>query len=306
MLCKNSLAPFWGCSWHLRQNCEQELIGFIPGDNSSLLDAPNARSMPLHGDSRPKAQVTFRDLPAELRTMIWKAAHAPRLLLLKPGQRNTTSESQSKVDFTIIPGMLYANRESRRIALLHYDQRFTLDFTKFVGVRGTRFSTRIPIIMSSIDKIAFSISQVDADFRLRNVIWVSLDAAPGEPEPWVESFALLNDSIMRPGIDTEHLARILDPEFSGLNLTSSADINVEQFIDWSPFSRRPEPGILDDNPEGVETFRVRFEACRDGHVEVLSDWFNNSSICATYLNDTPYRADAWVIVLPQPFNPPSP
>lgn len=213
------------------------------------------------GEAHSKQPTTFGDLPAEIRNMIWKAVLVPRVIILKPKDRTTETESPTEVDFNKVPGMLSANRESRLIALNHYDQRFTLAFSKQVPTQPdgstSRLLCRIPVIMSTLDEIAFSRSQIRTQFTDDDELRLSIDTPAGAPYPHIERFSLLGDSLMRHGIDTEHLARLLNPEGPDYEFNN---IFSCRSVKWRPFSQCPKLGLSDQYPEGVESAIFEFES----------------------------------------------
>ncbi|KAG6358315.1 hypothetical protein INS49_014199 [Diaporthe citri] len=234
-------------------------------------------------EGHPKQHITFSDLPSELRNMIWKAALMPRVIILKPQDRTAETNSPTRIDFNKIPGMLFANRESRLIALRHYDQRFTLTFSERVPTQPdgstSRLMCRIPVIMSTLDELAFSRPQIRFQMEGRDRLSISIDAAPGAPEPQIERFSLLGDSLVRHGIDTEHLARLLNPKTPEWKATIiNFDIYATRYISWRPFSRRQELGLSDQHRKGVESLCIQFESFR---AITLDEWLRSgfSSWC---------------------------
>ncbi|KAK7700987.1 hypothetical protein SLS64_010581 [Diaporthe eres] len=234
-------------------------------------------------EGHPKQHITFSDLPDELRNMIWKAALVSRVILLKPQDRTAETDSPTEIDFNKIPGMLFANRESRLIALGHYDQRFTLTFSERVPTQPdgstSRHMCRIPVIMSTLDEIAFSRSQIRAQMQGYGPLSISIDAAPGAPEPRIERFSLLGDSLMRHGINTEHLARLLNPRTPEWKSTIiNFDIYATRYIDWRPFNQYQELGLSDKHRNGVESLCIQFESFR---ATTLEEWLRSgfSSWC---------------------------
>lgn len=210
--------------------------------------------------------------------MIWKAALVPRVIVLEPQDRNAETDSTPRIDFNKIPGMLFANRESRLIALRHYDQRFTLTFSKRVSKNQPDGSTnrlmcRIPVIMSTLDEIAFSRPQIRAQIKGYDLLSISIDAAPGAPEPQIERFSLLGDSLMRPGIDTERLAQLLNPKTPNWKATIiNFDIYATRYIDWRPFNQYQEPGLSEKHRNGMESLCVQFESFR---AMTLDEWLRS-------------------------------
>lgn len=209
--------------------------------------------------------------------MIWEAALVPRVIVLKPQDRATNIDSPTGIDFNEIPGMLFANRESRLIALRHYDQRFTLTFSERVPAQPdgsiSRTMCRIPVIMSTIDEVAFSRTQIRAKMHGHDRLSISIDAAPGAPEPRIERFSLLGDSLMRHGIDTEHLARLLNPKTPEWKATIiKFDIYATRYIDWRPFSQCPELGLSERHRNGRESLCIQFESFR---AITLDEWLRS-------------------------------
>lgn len=134
-------------------------------------------------EGHSKQHITFSDLPAELRNMIWKAALVPRVIVLKPQDQTAETDSSTRIDFNKIPGMLFANRESRLFALRHYDQKFTLTFSEWVPTQPdgstSRHMCRIPVIRSTLDEIALSRSQIRAQMQGYGLLSISIDAHLG-------------------------------------------------------------------------------------------------------------------------------
>ncbi|KAK2609520.1 hypothetical protein N8I77_003017 [Diaporthe amygdali] len=234
--------------------------------------------------------------------MIWEAALVPRVIVLKPRKETSESDTQQLVDYSIIPGILYANWESRSIALKHYDQKLALTFTKWAPVEAdsaVRTTSRIPIIMAACDEIAFSSSHIGTVFAPHDVVSISIDTAPGAPEPWIRRFSLLGDKLTSYGIDTEHLARLLNPESFEYDCSESADIFVTQTIDWVPFNQWHEIGLSEEYPEGMDTLCVHFELAHSSLDSWLSSRFNSWCRSATYFMDRD-GIHASVLELPNP------
>ncbi|KAL1852879.1 hypothetical protein Daus18300_011961 [Diaporthe australafricana] len=228
-------------------------------------------------EHHPKPPTTFSDLPGELRNMIWTAALVPRVILVSPNHGEYRDESNLPADaiYDTIPGILHVNRESRSIALEHYDQRFTLTFSKPYGCMGRSPPPpicRIPIIMASCDEIAFSVSQVCAQIGPSELTRVEIEVPDGAPQPWITRLCLLGDRLTRRGIDTERLARILDPWSSEWYFDDDPTIYKTQGIDWMPFNQWPELGLSDEYSEEVETLWVDFH-----HTGMeVEDWLGGS------------------------------
>lgn len=218
-------------------------------------------------EGHSKQHTTFSDLPAELRNMIWEGALVPRVIILNPRHRNAETDSPTRIDFNKIPGMLFANRESRLIALRHYDQRFTLTFSERVPTQAdgstSRLMCQFPVIMSTLDEVAFSRPQIRADIRGHDRLSISIDAAPGAPEPQIERFSLLGDKLMRPGVNTEHLAGLLNPKTPEWRSSMiNFDRYTSRYIDWRPFSQCQAIGPSDRKRDGVECLCIQFETFR--------------------------------------------
>lgn len=207
--------------------------------------------------------------------MIWIAALAPRVIILKPKERNAETDSPTRVDFNKIPAMLFVNKESRLIAQHHYDQRFILDFSAETPHRIqpdgsiSRLICQIPVIMSALDEIAFSRSQIRTQIQDHDSLRISIDPVFGAPQVEITRVSVLSDRLISHGINTEQLARLLDP-------TAPEYLNYNIFSDnesyWNPFLRCSEPELPDWYPEGVESLciEIGFEPCLG-----LEDWWNS-------------------------------
>lgn len=207
--------------------------------------------------------------------MIWLAALAPRVIILKPKERNAETDAPTKVDFNKIPAMLFVNQESRLIAQHHYDQRFILNFSEETPNTAqpdgsySRLICQIPVIMSALDEIAFSRSQICTQIQDHDSLRISIDSAFGAPQFEITRVSVLSDRLIRHGINTEQLARLLDP-------TTPEYLNYIIFSDddlyWNPFMRCSEPELSDWYPEGVESLCIEivFEPCLG-----LDDWWNS-------------------------------
>lgn len=210
--------------------------------------------------------------------MVWNAALVPRVVIIKPKDRATETDSPTKGDFNQIPGMLFVNRESRLIALRHFDQRFTLTFSKRMPAQPdgpiSRLMCRIPVIMSTIDQLAFSRPQLRAEITTFDHVSISIDAAAGAPEPQIGRISLLGDSLVRPGINTEDLARLLDPMAPEWESTiGRSGFFASRYIDWCPFGRCPELETSHRrDPKAVETLCVQFEFSFGAS---LQEWFRS-------------------------------
>lgn len=209
--------------------------------------------------------------------MVWNAVFVPRVVIIKPKDRATKTDLPNKVDFNQIPGMLFVNRESRLIALRHYDQRFTLTFSKRVPAQPDgstqRLMCRIPVIMSTIDQLAFSRPQLRAEITTFDHVSISIDAAPGVPEPQIGRISLLGDTLVRPGINTENLARLLDPMAPEWESTiDESGIFASRYIDWRPFSRCPDLGVSGRDSKAVETLCIKFKFSFSAG---LQEWFRS-------------------------------
>lgn len=219
-------------------------------------------------ERHPKQRITFSDLPAEIRNLIWNAALAPRLIVLDLKDRTTETESPTNIDFNNIPGMLFANRESRTIALHHCNQKFTVSITKSVriwpdGCKPERWNShvmcRIPVIMSAVDEIAFSASQFLSHTRDDHLA-VSIDAPAGAPEPYIQRISMLNDNLMRRGIDTEHLARLLNPSCPEWDASESTNYGRgTKTMTWKPLHQWPKLSLSEKHLEQWETLRLEIE-----------------------------------------------
>lgn len=198
----------------------------------------------------------------------------PRLIVLKLKERTTKSDSPNNIDFDNIPGMFFANRESRTIALHHYDQIFTVSITKSIKLLtrdGFRWDShvmcRIPVVMSAIDEIAFSMSQI-RDYIGYYHLAVSIDAAAGAPTPYIQRLSLLHDSLMRPGIDTEHLARLLNPSCPEWDASDSTTYDHGmKSMTWKPFIQWPKLSLSEKYLRQWETLRLKFVTGRRGNID---------------------------------------
>lgn len=214
----------------------------------------------------PKTQTTFSDLPAELRNMIWHEALAPRVIMIYPCDSRVETDSLNQVDFDKIPGMLFANQESRRIALHHYKQRFTLTFT-MRGRTTDRLMCRIPVIMSSHDELAFSAHYLSSVIEPRPTwsiepwrpIWsIDVESADGAPVPRIKRLSLLGDSLMREGINEENLVQLLDCGSRFWDLTPYQDQDPPWTTNWSPFGKQPDLRTFGPHLEDVEGVCIDF------------------------------------------------
>lgn len=251
----------------------------------------------------PKTQTTFSDLPAELRNMIWHEALAPRVIMIYPCDSRVETDSLNQVDFDKIPGMLFANQESRRIALHHYDQRFTLTFTKPNG-RGRLMRSRIPVIMSSHDELAFPAHNLSSVIEEWPRWSISVEAADGAPTPWIKRFSLLGDRLMREGIKEHNLARILDPDSHSWHRASYTSKDHPWYINckWRPHSDKPDFKTfgphLEDLMEGAGVHFVFIPG--DDSVRHWMQWHFNIWCRLSMLMMDRYWLDACVVELPQP------
>lgn len=234
-----------------------------------------------------KQQLTFRNLPAELRNMIWYAALAPRVIIIRPQERNAETDSPTRVDFNKIPGMLFANRESRLIAQRHYDQRFFFTFyTRLPTVQpdgsNYRVMCQIPVIMSALDEIAYSRSHIRAQVQKYPSIRTAINTFVGAPQPQIKRLSILSDRLIRHGINAEQLARLLDPvapEYLNYIISSG------EMFTWSTFGKCSEPELSDWYPEGVESLCIGMSYPR-GLIEWLRSgfrYFYLREVCTTGL-----------------------
>lgn len=232
--------------------------------------------------------------------MIWKAALVPRVIILEPKNWAAETESTTETDSNKVPGMLSANRESRLIALHHYNQKFTLTFSTQMSTR-LRDSTRclirrIPVIMSTLDEIAFSSSQICTQVTADECLTISIGAVAGALEPCIKRFSMLGDTLMRRGINTEHLARLLNPRCPEWDAKDSTDTNRRrtQTVEWKPFSQWTKLGLPEEYSERWETLSVDFGP---------HDWLSprHSSWCHGDSNLMGWdRIDAFIFDLPTP------
>lgn len=254
----------------------------------------------LSTGGHPKPQTTFSDLPAELRNMIWHEALVPRIIMIYPCDPRVDPDLLTLVDFDKIPGMLFANQESRRIALHHYNQRFTLIFTKSKG-RGD-IVCRIPVIMSSHDELAFSAHHLSSRIEDWPRWTISVRAADGAPTPWIKRFSLLGDSLMREGINEHHLAQILNPDFHAWDSTSYISKDHPWYINWRPLSNQADwktfgPYLEDSMEEACFQFDYITSDC--GLEWWLRWYFNTWCSVSMFVMDQNW-IDACVVELPQP------
>jgi hypothetical protein len=213
-------------------------------------------------EGHPKQQTTFSDLPAELRNAIWHAALAPRVIMIYPRDGRSDTDSLNQVDYKKVPGMLFANRESRKIALHHYDQRFTFTFSEPAPTEEGGVMCRIPVIMSTHDELAFSHSYLSARCLQFDQVLASVDAADGFPKPCIKRISLLGDSIMRKSINEEHLARHLSPDPNVWDTRDNIDfVGQDSFwnTEWISFAKFPGIRTLGPWLEDGENIYIRFD-----------------------------------------------
>lgn len=258
------------------------------------------------GHSKP--QTTFSDLPAELRNMIWHEALAPRVIMIYPCDSRVETDSLNQVDFDKIPGMLFANQESRRIALHHYDQRFTLKFTQRVPTptipgEPDRILCRIPVIMSSHEELAFSAHYLSSVIEPHSVWSIDVEAADGAPGPWIKRLSLLGDSLMREGINEGNLVQLLNHESRVWDSIDDYGLDRPWTTNWSPFGKQPDLRTFGPHLEDVEGVCIEFYYVPQPSPASLEWWlsgsFNAWCVSSMHLMHRDW-IDGCVVLLPEP------
>lgn len=105
----------------------------------------------------------FRELPIELRLMIWKFAMVPRLVMVNFKDAETRSQArrrktQRSSEIHAIPALLAVNNEARNIAIRTYTWRFTIYINlRHHGLfgRGEWEHARARVVMSPEDTLGF-------------------------------------------------------------------------------------------------------------------------------------------------------
>lgn len=286
----------------------QEANSAISGATPSQDIGTTPQAMPFDvaittfsSECHPKKQTTFSPfgrLPAELRNKIWNAALAPRVIMIYPRDGRTQTESPQQIDWKKIPGILFANRESRKIAEHHYDQKFTLAFCKSMPMV---VMCQIPVVMSAHDELAMSAIYLSTKFEERDIADVTVTAAVGAPQPLIQRISLLGPSLTREGINQEHLAQLLSMFSGAWDIPGDSSAAFPWTTRWSPFGKQPDPTTFGRHLGDVEDVSIQHQIT--GSDNTLEDWlwmtFNLWCFDSIYDNEWDW-VDAWVAERPEP------
>lgn len=126
------------------------------------------RSLPSNINARPlKTFTCFRDLPAELRFLIWEAAMVPRIFTLRFENRKDTSEQRDqfqreqffRLKRTVSPTVLQTCQESRRLAVKAYNlHRHVVKGDTRHAKRGIYVGQNIDTVLVKFDLKRFSMN----------------------------------------------------------------------------------------------------------------------------------------------------